>query len=69
MIGGAGNDRFTFAADTALGTDTLNETGGGIDTLDFSGTLTSAVTVNRAMTRSPAMNLTTHWRGLLELIR
>jgi hypothetical protein len=29
-----------------LGTDTLNESAGGVDTLDFSGTTSTAVTVN-----------------------
>ncbi|MFM7845525.1 MAG: beta strand repeat-containing protein, partial [Planctomycetota bacterium] len=46
LTGGAGNDTYLFNADSALGTDTLNETGGGNDTLDFSATTTAAITVN-----------------------
>ncbi|MCY2968006.1 MAG: M10 family metallopeptidase C-terminal domain-containing protein, partial [Planctomycetota bacterium] len=57
LIGGAGNDRYTFAADLALGTDTLNETGGGIDTLDFSGTVSTAVTINLATATAQVVNV------------
>ena len=46
LIGGLGNDVYLFAANTALGTDTLNELAGGTDTLDFSATTTLGVTVN-----------------------
>ncbi|MCY2962322.1 MAG: M10 family metallopeptidase C-terminal domain-containing protein [Planctomycetota bacterium] len=56
LIGGAGNDRYTFAADSSLGTDTLNETGGGIDTLDFSGTVSTAVTINLATATAQVVN-------------
>ncbi len=56
LFGGAGNDRYTFAADSPLGTDTLNETGGGIDTLDFSGTVSTAVTINLATATSQVVN-------------
>ena len=46
LTGGAGNDTFRFDTDTALGSDTINESGGGIDTLDFSATTTRAVTID-----------------------
>src|SRR5262245_18202247 len=42
LIGGAGNDTFRFDTDAALGSDTIDESGGGIDTLDFSATATRA---------------------------
>ncbi|MCU0961341.1 MAG: M10 family metallopeptidase C-terminal domain-containing protein [Pirellulaceae bacterium] len=48
LIGGPGNDTYVFDTDLALGTDTLNESGGGTDTLDFSATTTRSVTVTLA---------------------
>ncbi|MBD2551481.1 calcium-binding protein [Microcystis elabens FACHB-917] len=56
LIGGAGNDRYVFDADLALGTDTLNEAGGGIDTLDFSATTTRSVAVNLGLATSQVVN-------------
>ncbi|MFN9373734.1 MAG: beta strand repeat-containing protein, partial [Planctomycetaceae bacterium] len=35
LIGGLGNDSFVFCTDFALGIDTLDESAGGLDTLDF----------------------------------
>jgi Ca2+-binding RTX toxin-like protein len=52
LTGGAGNDTYLFDADTVLGTDTLNESGGGTDTLDFSATTTLSVAVNLGLTTS-----------------
>jgi Ca2+-binding RTX toxin-like protein len=46
LIGGAGNDTYRFDTDLALGSDTIDESGGGVDTLDFSATTTRAVTVD-----------------------
>jgi Ca2+-binding RTX toxin-like protein len=46
LTGGAGNDRYVFDTDGALGSDTINEAGGGIDTLDFSLTTTRSVAIN-----------------------
>jgi ELWxxDGT repeat protein len=46
LAGGAGNDAYTFDADAALGLFTLNEAGGGMDTIDFSLTTTVHVSVN-----------------------
>jgi len=46
LIGGAGNDIYLFDTDLALGSDTINESGGGIDTLNFSATTTRSVSVD-----------------------
>ncbi len=46
LTGGAGNDTYLFDTDLILGLDTINESGGGIDTLDFSPTTTKAIAVN-----------------------
>src|SRR5262249_40355638 len=46
IAGGAGNDTYLFDTDLALGSDTINESGGGVDTLDFSATTTRAVAIN-----------------------
>ena len=46
LTGGAGNDTFRFDTDNALGSDTIDESGGGVDTLDFSATTTRAVSIN-----------------------
>ena len=56
LIGGAGNDSYVFDADLALGADTLNEAGGGIDTLDFSTTTTRSVAVNLGLATSQVVN-------------
>jgi Ca2+-binding RTX toxin-like protein len=56
LTGGLANDRYLFAANSALGSDTLNETAGGTDTLDFSGTTTLAVTVNLGTTTTQVVN-------------
>src|SRR5262249_31576043 len=46
LTGGAGNDAYRFDTDNALGSDTINESGGGVDTLDFSATTTRRVILN-----------------------
>jgi Ca2+-binding RTX toxin-like protein len=46
LAGMAGDDLYRFDADTALGVYTLDEAGGGIDTVDLSLTTTSGVAVN-----------------------
>jgi Ca2+-binding RTX toxin-like protein len=46
LTGGPGDDRYVFDTDLALGRDTINEAGGGIDTLDFGLTTTRAVAIN-----------------------
>ncbi|MCY2963972.1 MAG: calcium-binding protein, partial [Planctomycetota bacterium] len=56
LTGGAGDDVYAFTADSALGSDTLNETGGGIDTLDFSATAGSGVTINLGLATAQVVN-------------
>jgi len=56
QVGGLGDDTYVFAANSALGTDTLNESAGGTDTLDFSGTTSTAVTVNLGTTGAQVVN-------------
>ena len=46
LNGGPGNDLYTFDTDTLIGTDTIDESGGGLDTLDFTLTTTKAVAVD-----------------------
>src|SRR6185369_2937252 len=52
LIGGAGDDTYRFDTDNPLGSDTIDESGGGIDTLDFSATTTRAVNID--LSNSPA---------------
>ena len=56
LTGGLGDDTYLFAADSALGVDTLNESAGGTDTLDFSGTTSTNVTLNLGTTASQVVN-------------
>ena len=56
LIGGAGNDSYSFDTDLALGTDTLNEAGGGVDTLNFGATTTRSVAVNLGLATSQVVN-------------
>jgi len=46
LVGGPNNDTYVFETNLSLGSDTINESGGGIDTLNFSSTTTRAVTVD-----------------------
>ncbi len=46
LAGGAGNDVYRFDADTSLGNIALDESGGGVDTLDFAATSTVALNIN-----------------------
>jgi Ca2+-binding RTX toxin-like protein len=46
LAGGAGNDAYRFDADTGLGNYSLDESGGGVDTLDFAATTTIALNIN-----------------------
>ncbi|MFN0056255.1 MAG: ELWxxDGT repeat protein [Planctomycetales bacterium] len=63
LSGGAGDDTYRFDADSALGTDTLNESGGGIDTLDLSDTTTVGVAVN--LGQSASQNVHTNLKLIL----
>ena len=58
LTGGPGNDSYLFAANVNLGSDTINEAGGGVDTLDFSGTTTQSVSVNLSNAASQVVNPT-----------
>ncbi|MFN6108242.1 MAG: SdrD B-like domain-containing protein, partial [Planctomycetaceae bacterium] len=49
LTGAAGNDIYQFDVDENLGADTLNEAGGGLDTLDFSPTTGVGVTVDLSL--------------------
>ena len=48
LTGAAGNDIYRFDADLILGADTINEAGGGADTLDFGATTTRNLAINLA---------------------
>src|SRR5262249_16390654 len=56
LKGGAGKDTYRFDTDNALGSDTIDESGGGVDTLDFSATTTRAVTVNLGNAAAQVVN-------------
>jgi Ca2+-binding RTX toxin-like protein len=56
LIGGSGNDTFRFDTDLALGSDTINESGGGIDTLDFSATTTTFVLIDLSNAAAQRVN-------------
>jgi len=56
LTGASGNDSYLFDTDLALGTDTVNESGGGIDTLNFSSTTTQAITVNLSLATVQLIN-------------
>jgi hypothetical protein len=60
VIGGAGNDSYGFDTDLALGADTLNEAGGGVDTLNFSATTTRSIVLNLGLATSQTLYM---WRG------
>jgi Ca2+-binding RTX toxin-like protein len=73
LIGGPGNDTYRFDTDNALGSDTINESGGGIDTLDFSATTTRAVTINlgnpAAQVVNAGLTLTLSSGATIEIVR
>ena len=56
LAGMAGDDLYQFDADTALGLYTLDEAGGGIDTIDLSLTTTSGVAVNLGSATQQVVN-------------
>ena len=56
LAGGAGNDTYTFDTDTELGSDTVNDTGGGVDALDFRATSTQNITVDLNVTSVQVIN-------------
>lgn len=56
LTGQSGDDTYVFDTDNALGSDTINESGGGLDTLDFSATTTRAITIDLSKTTSQIIN-------------
>ncbi|MCY2965471.1 MAG: M10 family metallopeptidase C-terminal domain-containing protein, partial [Planctomycetota bacterium] len=56
LVGEAGNDVYVFNTNSSLGSDTLDEAGGGVDTLDFSATSTLGVTVNLSLAAAQVVN-------------
>ncbi len=56
LTGGAGNDTYRFDTDNALGRDTINEAGGGTDTLDFSATTTTFVNIDLGNAAAQVVN-------------
>jgi Ca2+-binding RTX toxin-like protein len=56
LIGGLGNDIYWFRADSNLGNDTLDESGGGIDTLNFSSTINEGVVVDLSSPDAQVVN-------------
>jgi Ca2+-binding RTX toxin-like protein len=56
ISGGSGNDRYQFNADESLGTDTLTESPGGIEVLDFSPTQSQPVRINLGSATTQVIN-------------
>ncbi|MSR56051.1 MAG: hypothetical protein EXS05_00015 [Planctomycetaceae bacterium] len=57
LKGGNGDDKYSFDADSALGSDTIDElVGAGVDTLDFSATTTQGLTVNLSLGSTQVVN-------------
>jgi len=56
IAGAAGDDRYLFDADSALGTDRLDESGGGSDTLDFSATTSQGISIDLNLATSQLVN-------------
>ncbi len=56
LIGGPGDDVYALDTDAANGTDTINESGGGLDTLDFTLTTTQIISVDLSQ---PALQVVT----------
>ncbi|MBL8817101.1 MAG: hypothetical protein JNL58_13820 [Planctomyces sp.] len=57
LSGGAGNDRYVFDGDITIGTDTIDESHGGVDTLDFASTSTRSITVDLSLAGLQPVNL------------
>ena len=55
IAGGNGNDHYEFDADAMIGTVTLDESMGGVDTLDFS-TSVSAISINLGLAAAQVVN-------------
>ncbi|SFJ17171.1 SdrD B-like domain-containing protein [Planctomicrobium piriforme] len=72
MVGRTGNDSYLFDTDQALGSDTIDESAGGVDTLNFSTTTTRNVWVDLSLPGLQVVNaglsLTLSSRATLENI-
>ena len=58
LSGGAGSDIYRFDADAALGLWTLDESGGGMDTIDLSPTTTVGLSLNMALAGTQSVHPT-----------
>ena len=56
LVGVAGNDLYRFDSDTQLGAFSLDESSGGLDTLDFSPTSEFSVNLNLSLTGFQVVN-------------
>ena len=56
LTGGAGNDTYVFDTDLALGSDIINESGGGTDTLNFAQTTTRTISVDLSNAGAQVVN-------------
>src|SRR5262245_58414421 len=56
LVGGAGNDIYRLETDVVAGSDTIDESGGGNDTLDFSSTNTRAVSIDLGNAAAQVIN-------------
>ena len=56
LAGGAGNDFYLLDTDLAQGSDTINEAGGGTDTVDFSGTTTRSIAIDLSNATTQVVN-------------
>lgn len=55
LTGGAGNDTYSFNTNTARGSDLIDESGGGTDTITFSGS-DNSVTIDLSLTGNQVVN-------------
>ncbi|MGV2333389.1 MAG UNVERIFIED_CONTAM: M10 family metallopeptidase C-terminal domain-containing protein [Planctomycetaceae bacterium] len=62
LTGGSGNDGYGFDVDSILGSDTIDESAGGIDTLDFRGTSSHGVSID--LSRAAAQVVSTGYLTL-----
>lgn len=56
FVGSAGNDAYNFDADAPLGPITLDEAGGGIETINFAATTTQPVALNLGSSVAQTVN-------------
>jgi Ca2+-binding RTX toxin-like protein len=56
MAGGSNHDTYFFDTDTPLGSDSINEAGGGIDLLDFRSTTTLAISIDLSNPAAQVVN-------------